>query len=391
MRTKLYTTILLLILLGVSGCSALGQQATPTPEPEPEVEFNPVVSATGAVVPQRWARLALSGSGIITGLPVSEDETVSAGQTLLRLQGEEKLAAAVAAAQLELAAAERALDDLYKNPELRAASANQAIVDARLAIRDAERRMKNLSTSSAQADIDQARAVVAILRDKLEDAREDYKPYEKKPEDNVTRAGYLNKKAEAEKKYDDAVRRLNNLLGKANELDLSEAQADLELAQAQLAVAARDYEMYKAGPDPADVSLAQDRIDNAQVQVTAAQAALKDLVLAAPFDGTVGELYVHLNEWIAPGQAVMLLADLGSLRIETTDLNEIDVARIEEGDGVSITFDALPGVVVTGKVARISSKAAAGSGVNYTVVIEMDEVPAGLRWGMTAFVDIQVE
>jgi len=200
MRTKLYTTILLLILLGVSGCSALGQQATPTPEPEPEVEFNPVVSATGAVVPQRWARLALSGSGIITGLPVSEDETVSAGQTLLRLQGEEKLAAAVAAAQLELAAAERALDDLYKNPELRAASANQAIVDARLAIRDAERRMKNLSTSSAQADIDQARAVVAILRDKLEDAREDYKPYEKKPEDNVTRAGYLNKKAEAEKK-----------------------------------------------------------------------------------------------------------------------------------------------------------------------------------------------
>jgi HlyD family secretion protein len=394
MRTNKLTQWIILIAaaaLFLGGCGTLGGKATPTPEAEPEEEFSPVVSATGVVVPGRWSRLSLPGGGVISELLIQEDEQVKPGQILIQLQGAEKLQAAVAAARLEIAAAERDLDDLYKNPELRAASANQAIIDARLAIRDAERRVKNFSTASAQADIDQARAVAAILKDKLEDAIEDYKPYAKKPEDNVTRAGYLNKKAEAEKKYDDAVRRLNNLLGKANELDLSDAEADLALGQAQLAVAERDYEMYKNGPDPADVSLAEERIANARAQLTAAESALNDLILMAPFQGTVSEVYVHPSEWIAPGQQALLLADLENLSIETTDLNEIDVARIEEGDRVSVTFDALPDLVIPGKVTRISSKAAEGSGVNYTVVIDMDEIPAKLRWGMTAFVDIQVD
>jgi multidrug efflux pump subunit AcrA (membrane-fusion protein) len=391
-KTLLRILWIFLSMVFLNGCSGLGQQTTPTPDPAPEEEFNPVVSATGVIVPARWARLSLPGSGIVSELLVGEDEAVRAGDALLQLQGEEKLQAALAAAQLELVAAQRALDDLYKNPDLRAATANQAIVDARLAIRDAERRVKNLSTSSAQADIDQARAVVALAKDKLEKAEEDYKPYAKKPEDNITRAGYLNKKAQAEKLYDDAVRRLNNLLGKtANPLDLDEAQADLQLAQAQLEVAQRDYEMFKDGPDPADIAMAQERISNAQTQIVASQAAMKDLFLIAPFDGTISELYIHTNEWIAPGQSTMLLADLKHLWVETTDLNEIDVARIEEGDAVNVTFDPLPDVVVSGKVARISPKAAEGSGVNYKVVIELDDIPEKLRWGMTAFVDIQVD
>ena len=126
-------------------------------------------------------------------------------------------------------------------------------------------------------------------------------------------------------------------------------------------------------------------------QLNAAVKALDDLQLNAPFDGTVSELYLKENEWIAPGQPVLLLADLENLRVETTDLNEIDVARIEVGDTAIVTFDALPGLAVEGKVMRVAQKAAEGSGVNYTVVILLDEIPEKLRWGMTAFVDIEVE
>ena len=153
-KTLLRILWIFLSMVFLNGCSGLGQQTTPTPDPAPEEEFNPVVSATGVIVPARWARLSLPGSGIVSELLVGEDEAVRAGDALLQLQGEEKLQAALAAAQLELVAAQRALDDLYKNPDLRAATANQAIVDAQVAIRDAERRVKNLSTSSAQADID---------------------------------------------------------------------------------------------------------------------------------------------------------------------------------------------------------------------------------------------
>ncbi len=394
MEKKMITSwicIGILLLIALSSCSALPGQVEPTPQPEPVVDFNPVVSATGIVVPIRWARLSLPGSGIIAELPVNEDQAVITGQTLLQLQGKEQLEATIAAAQFELASARDALDRLYEDPELNVASSNQAIVDARLAIRDAERRVRNLGTPSSTASIEQALATVTLAKDKLDKAKEDYEPYEKKPEDNLTRAGLLNKKAQAKQDYDAAVRRLNNLQGTANELDVAEAQADLMLAQAQMAAAERDYEMYLQGPDPAQVTLAEERIANAEAQLTAALAVLDDQVLLAPFDGIVSELYVRANEWIAPGQPVIMLADLENLRVETTDLNEIDVARLEVGDLVEVTFDALPDKVVEGKVVRIASKAGEGSGVNYPVVIELAEIPARLRWGMTAFVDIRVE
>jgi HlyD family secretion protein len=72
---------------------------------------------------------------------------------------------------------------------------------------------------------------------------------------------------------------------------------------------------------------------------------------------------------------VLSLADLGHLRVETTDLNEIDVARLDVGNNAIITFDALPNVSVEGKVVRIAPKASEGSGVNYTAVVELDEIP----------------
>jgi hypothetical protein len=72
-------------------------------------------------------------------------------------------------------------------------------------------------------------------------------------------------------------------------------------------------------------------------------------------------------------------------------LNEIDVTRIEVGSRATITFDALPEIVVDATVVSIASKSSPGSGVNYTVILEFDEIPEGLLWDMTAFVDIQIE
>jgi multidrug resistance efflux pump len=308
----------------------------------------------------------------------------------VRLQGEENLQAAIEAARYELTSARYALDQLYDDPELKVAQAYQEVVDARIAVRDAQRRLNNLNVPTRSRDIEQTRANVAILKDRMERARKDYRPFENKPEDNLTRAALLSKLAQIEKQYEDAVRKLNNQLGTVQELDLQEATADLQMAEARLQTAERDYELKKAGPDPEDVALAEARIDNAQAQLTAAEAALDDLLLLSPFPGTVTELSVKPGEWIAPGQPLLQLADLSELHIETTDLNEIDVARVEIGDAVLVTFDALPGVVLGGKVTRIAPKASAGAGVNYTVWIELDEIPDALRWGMTAFVDIEV-
>ena len=105
----------------------------------------------------------------------------------------------------------------------------------------------------------------------------------------------------------------------------------------------------------------------------------------------ISAVNVNPNEWVAPGSPVLLIGDLDHLQVETTDLSEIDVAQISPGDAAIVTFDALPELVIGGTVVSIAPKADAGAGVNFPVIIELDEVPTALRWGMTAFIDIELE
>jgi multidrug resistance efflux pump len=142
----------------------------------------------------------------------------------------------------------------------------------------------------------------------------------------------------------------------------------------------------------------QDQLDSAQADVEVAQAALEQArdtleaaTLIAPFDGVIVEVYARDGDGFSPGQPVLLLADLTTLQVETTDLSEVDAARIQVGDAVVVSFDALPDVQVSGIVARIAEKASPGSAVNFTTVIHLDQIPEGLRWGMTAFVEIQAK
>ena len=85
-------------VLLIVGCSAFPGGETPTPVPEPVDDFVPIVSATGVVVPEQWARLSMTGSGVVTEVAVEEDEMVSLGETLVRLEGQETLEAAISAA-----------------------------------------------------------------------------------------------------------------------------------------------------------------------------------------------------------------------------------------------------------------------------------------------------
>ena len=119
----------------------------------------------------------------------------------------------------------------------------------------------------------------------------------------------------------------------------------------------------------------------------AAQSALEDIELRAPFDGTVTALNVHPSEWVTPGEAVLVLVDLQVLHVETTDLSERDVPEIEVGQPVTVVIKALS-QDVTGQVSEISPLAdSLGGDVVYKTTIKLDSQPAGLRAGMS--VDVQ--
>jgi multidrug resistance efflux pump len=361
----------------LSACTTLTPQATPTEPPILADEFPAVVSATGIVVPAQWSRLSVPVAGIIEEIVVQEGDLVQDGQLLLRLKGQEDIQAAISMANFELLSAQAALVDLSSNAEISQNRALETIAIFAQQVRDAQYQLDNFTAPTNQSGLDPFDAF-DLMEQNLDQARQAFEPYKNKPSSDPTRQDKKNELDRAQSEYNAAVRRL-------------EYQIQVDVAKANLEKARQDYAIWSQGPKPADVAVAQARLENAQAALVSAQAQLANLELHSPFTGTISKIYVREGEWISPGSPICLLADLAHFRIETTDLNEIDAARVAINDSVSITFDALPDVVLEGIIDQMSPMASEGSGVNYTAIINLTNWPDELRWGMTAFVDIMVD
>ena len=163
---------------------------------------------------------------------------------------------------------------------------------------------------------------------------------------------------------------------------------DRDIDSAKAAVAAAEAAVTASNEN---IAAANESITAAQASVSLANQALENTKLFSPFAGTIVEVNGHDGEVVSPGQPVIVMADFSTLQVETTDMSEVDVARIHVGDTANVSFDALPNVTVTGKVAQIALKKSLGSGVYYAVTITLDQIPDNLRWGMSAFAVINVK
>jgi HlyD family secretion protein len=384
--------LIVLISLAISGCSAGSSAATPTPSSTAESDFVPVVSATGKVVPATWANLSFPTAGVVEQVEVAEGDEVKSGEVLIRLRGSEALQAALAAAELEEMSARQALDTLLENADVARAEAQLAVAQARDAFDNADKRYQYQQKGSraTSATIEGVEAQLVLAEEKVNAAEDDVSHLSYLSSDDPKRAAAESALYNARHARDVIQASLNWYTGEPTDIDQALLEGERAQAEAALAEAERAFEKVKDGPDPDALGLAQATLKNAEAQVEGAKAALADLSLVAPFAGTVSSVDVRPNEWVTPGSPVVVLGDLAGLRVETTDLNEIDVASVQVGAPVSVTFDALADTLVDGKVLSISPKSGEGSGVNYTVVIALDQIPDRLRWGMTAFADIQV-
>jgi len=376
MKLTRWGTMLVLASMFLAACSGLSPQATATPDSETVEDVTPLVNATGKAVPAEYSRLSITVPGVVNEILVSEGDQVNEGDVLLRLKGKEDLAAAISAADFEVTAAQKALDDLYKNADDAKTQTQEAIAVQEKLVRDARYQLDNFTPPQMQSKMSATEAL-AWAKQRLDAAYAAFAPYKYYSETDDTREDRKEDYDDAQADYNAAVKRL-------------QYETELATTQANLQKALDDYAIWKDGPDPKDMAVAQARLDNAEAALVAAQAKLVDLELRSPFSGTVSEVNVRQGEWINPGQPVLVIADLANLQVETTDLNEIDAARVKVGNPVIVTFDALPGVQVGGVVKSIAPKASEGSGVNYTAIIELNDLPDLLRWGMTAFVDIEV-
>ena len=168
------------------------------------------------------------------------------------------------------------------------------------------------------------------------------------------------------------------------EAKVKEAEADVLAADAQIRY------LNRLATDPLHYESAQADLARAQALLDSAKATLlAQSTLTAPFDGTIVSVDINPAETVVPGQVVIVLGDLSKYQIETTDLSERDVTRVQIGQSVKVFIKAL-NQEFTGKVTdvdRVSSTL--GGDVVFKVTIELDQQPQGLLWGMSADVQIQ--
>lgn len=396
MNNKIALRALYLLLIAAVLVLPACSQGTPdlTEESNSAIleDFQPVVSATGIVLPSKRVVLSFPTPGILDAIMVEEGEMVEKGKTLMALEGREQAHAALDATRLELILANQNLDEVHRTAELVSAQTQLALANAQDAFEDAEYnwRVQQEGYRASQSTIDATQASLVIAEEEVDRAKSNYDSYSGRSEDDAQRAMALIALSSARSARDAALRNLNWYLGHPSETDQAILDAKLSITEAELGVAEQNWTRVKNGPDPETLERVEARVATAKAQVKAAETALSLLILEAPFAGTISEIHTQEKEWVAPGQPLIVFADLQTLRVETTDLNEIDAAQIEIGDFAIITFDALADLEVEGQVVYIASKSTEGSGVNYKVILELTDVPEKVRWGMTAFVDIEI-
>ncbi len=170
---------------------------------------------------------------------------------------------------------------------------------------------------------------------------------------------------------------------------LHSAQAYADLQKYQKVKDQRNGKIFFDTVPEEHIQRANVKVQQAQVALEIAQFNLTQGTLTAPFDGTVASISVIPGEFVPSDQAVVTLAALANLQVETTDLSERDIAKVKIGASVNIFVEAL-NEDFAGKVVGISPRAdTVGGDVVFKVTIAFDKQPEDLLWGMTAEVTIE--
>lgn len=391
-----------------------------------------VIWASGTLRPVTWAALSPATGGTVQTVHVAEGDMVQAGDVLVDLDNG-VLQSQVDAATAALAEAEAARDKVLAGAtaaQLAAAQADLAAAQAGLA--------------QAQAGLDQARNGAAAANAQVAIAQAQYNELASRPtaaqriaaQKEVERARALLDQAQAAydqvrgdpnigalpqavalqqatATYEAAVAAADVALQRATPQQLAIAQAQINAARAQAQVAQAAVPAAEAailsaqavvqraqaalddvqdGASKEEKAMAEARVQSARAALATAQAQLDQARIVAPFAGQVGSLATRPGELAVAGQPLLTVGDTAAMRVETTDLRETDVTRVRVGMPVEVTFDALPGQAFQGTVSRIAPMSTVDKGsTNYTLIVEVPELDSNLRWGMTAFVNIQAQ
>jgi multidrug efflux pump subunit AcrA (membrane-fusion protein) len=373
-----------------------------------------VAAAEAQVAQAQAGERQAEGRVTAADIQAARDELREAQALLARLTAGpkgtevEQAEAALAQAQAGLATQRDSLSAAKTDGELRLQQAANALRDAQDAYsrvywdnRDLERApgdlpqerrdqeaaalraVENSETALAQAQVDLERARqaevsgIAQAEAQVRDAQARL--------DQLLAGADTDQIAAARARVSAAQARIASLTGEAREGEIAAAQAGVVQAQAAL-------DEVTAGPRSAEIAVAEARVRARQADLRRAEVAMERATLLAPFAGTVVELNLELGEQPPAAEPALVLADMSAWKVETSDLTELDIVNVRVGDPVTLSFDALPDLIIPGVVTKVESLGKTFQGdVIYTVAVEPREWDERLRWNMTATVTVEGE
>jgi HlyD family secretion protein len=407
-------------------------------------DLSAMASASGQLVPQREATLALAISGRVAEVRVKVGDRVAAGDVLLQLEAdalqravrsaEQALAIQeanlaelideaapedIAAAEAAVASAQAQMDALLEGPsaeEIAAAEANLRAAEASVWASAEQRDQVAAGATAAEVAAAEAQLIQAELQ--FRQARDAHDATMRcfttpagdevcpglGPAEEQTRYTM----AAAEKNLESAQAALDRMLGGAdpNQLgaananlsaataqrDAAQAQLDLLLvpsseaqlasARAQLAQAEANLAALRAGASEERVAVAQAQVEQAMISLEEALDSLANASLVAPFDGVVTAVFVEMGEF-ASGPAVDLV-DTSSMEV-VLDVDEVDIGAISLGQQAMVTLETWPDEELAAEVVAIAPQATAMAEiVTYQVHLRIEAGNLPLRAGMTA-------
>jgi len=386
--SKVLSPFVLFVLL-LTGCGSVASAAVPEATVVPPVTAGQNVVAEGRLVPLQYVDLAFAGNGgVVAEVTVRAGQAVRAGQVLARLEST-ALAAQLAQAEAGLAAAQARLAQAQAAPQPSDVAAAQArLAQAQALAEQAGAQRDQLSAAPRADEITVAQQEVTQAEAQLHYAEAIHDASIAGPNEWVARQ----QRDAAAAAVEIARARLRLLQAGTAWNERRAAGSGAEAAQAQVALAQAELDRLSAAPREEDLAVLRAGVAEAQAAVDAAGAALADLELRAPIAGVVAELGLKPGETAIAGQPVLTLADTSAWLVETDDLTELEVVRVQTGQSVAVAFDALPDASFAGQVTEVSPKFEEKQGdVTYTVTITLTGVPPELRWGMTAEVTITAE
>ncbi|WP_319773730.1 HlyD family secretion protein [Breoghania sp.] len=234
-------------------------------------------------------------SGHVAAIEVSDNQTVRAGDVLVRLD-----------------------DGDYR---LAVRSAENAVASAKAAVVRIEKQIEagKANVTQAEASVDSAAA-----------------SYEKATTDHTRQKRLVETRTASQSTLDTA------------EAALKQSRANLASARAAVVLANANIDVLRAQREEALQAVA-----SSQTALAKAKRDLSFTVIRAPVDGVVGNRAVDIGTLLQPGSRVAAMVPLSKVYVEA-NFKETQLEGIEPGAVVDLEVDALPGEPVHGTVESIS-------------------------------------